>query len=83
VERVRDLPDDETWLIDRRRATGDRIRAERMRQNLTQDKVWLAAGISRGTFQRAEAGQEVTVSTLRRIAWVLDVPLSRLINEHD
>jgi transcriptional regulator with XRE-family HTH domain len=80
---VRDLPDDETWLIDRRRATGDRIRAERMRQNLTQDKVWLAAGISRGTFQRAEAGHEVTVSTLRRIAWVLDVPLSRLIDEQE
>jgi hypothetical protein len=29
VWRVRDLPDDDTWLTDRRRAIGDRVRAER------------------------------------------------------
>lgn len=76
---MRDLPDDDTWLTARRRDTGDRIRAERLRQNLTQEQVLLAAGVARWTYQRAEAGEEVTVSTLRRIAWVLDVPLADLL----
>jgi transcriptional regulator with XRE-family HTH domain len=76
---VRELPDDDTWIHERRRAIGDRVRAERLRQNLTQDAVWLAAGISRGTYQRVEAGQEWRSSTMMRIAWVLDVPLADLM----
>lgn len=77
--RVRDLPDDDSWLIDRRRAIGDRIRAERLQQNLTQDAVWMAARLNRGTIQRVEAGEEVKLGTLLRIAWVLEVPLSELV----
>ncbi|MER7738908.1 helix-turn-helix transcriptional regulator [Streptomyces sp. NPDC096538] len=76
---MRDLPDDETWIADRRRAIGARIREERIRQNLTQDQVWQAARIDRRTLQYVEAGQEVKLSTLLRIAHVLDVPLPDLM----
>ncbi|WHM32461.1 helix-turn-helix transcriptional regulator [Streptomyces sp. BPPL-273] len=76
---MRDLPDDDTWIHERRRAIGDRVRAERLRQNLTQDAVWLAAGLSRWTYQRVERGEEWKSSTLLRIAWVLDVPLATLV----
>jgi transcriptional regulator with XRE-family HTH domain len=76
---VRDLPDDDEWIADRRREIGDRIRRERLRQNLTQDRVWLAAGITRYTLQRVEAGAEAKLSTLLRIAHVLDVPLAELV----
>jgi len=76
---VRDLPDDDQWIRDRRQAIGARIREERKRQKLTQDSMYLAARISRWTYQRAEAGDEVTLGTLLRIAWVLDVPLADLV----
>ena len=76
---MRDLPDDDEWIAARRRAIGDRVRAERLRQNLTQDAVYLAAGISRYTLQRVEAGAEMKLSTLLRIAHVLDVPLPVLL----
>ncbi|PIB11399.1 transcriptional regulator [Streptomyces sp. HG99] len=63
----------------RRRAIGDRVRAERRRQNLTQDQVWQAARIDRRTLQHVEAGEEMKLGTLLRIAWVLDVPLPDLM----
>lgn len=74
-----DLPDDDTWITERRRAIGINIRAERRRQNLTQDQVWLAARINRWTLQRVEAGEEMQLSTLLRVARALDVPLSDLV----
>ncbi|MFJ4624210.1 helix-turn-helix domain-containing protein [Streptomyces sp. NPDC088812] len=73
------LPDDDSWIADHRRAIGDAIRRERLHQNRTQDDVWLCAGISRYTLQRAEGGQDVTLSTLLRIARALNVPLSHLV----
>jgi transcriptional regulator with XRE-family HTH domain len=76
---VRDVPDDDEWIAARRREIGDRIRRERQRQRLTQDHVWLAAGISRYTLQRVETGAEMKLSTLLRIAHVLDVPLAELV----
>jgi len=57
------------------------VRAERIRQNLTQDTVYLAAGVSRYTLQRAEAGAEMKLSTLLRIAAVLEIPLADLMRE--
>lgn len=75
---MHDLPDDDTWITDRQQAIGDRIRAAREHQNLTQDAVWLAAGISRYTLQRVEAGQDVRLSTLLRIMRVLGVPFGDL-----
>lgn len=76
---MRDLPEDDNWITDRRRAVGAAIRAERLRQKLTQDDVWMAARISRWTVQRVESGEEATLSTLLRIARVLDVPLRDLV----
>lgn len=77
---VRDLSDDDdARLAAWRRVIGDRIRDERLRQNQTQEALYLAAGIARYTLQRAEAGADVQVSTLQRIAQALDVPLSDLV----
>lgn len=76
---MRDLPDDDNWLTERRRDIGERVRAERLRQNLTQDQVWMTARLTRWTYQRLEYGEEVQLSTLLRIAWVLDVPVADLI----
>jgi transcriptional regulator with XRE-family HTH domain len=81
VGRVRDLPDDDAWILARRRAIGARFRDERRRQGLTQDDVWIAAHLTRWTVQRVEAGEEAKLSTLLRIAAVLDVPLAVLVEE--
>jgi transcriptional regulator with XRE-family HTH domain len=76
---MQDLPDDDAWIRDQRRAIGERIRQERRRQKLTQDDVWMAAGLNRWTVQRVEAGEEVKLSTLLRIARALDTPLADLV----
>ncbi|WP_435215951.1 helix-turn-helix transcriptional regulator [Streptomyces sp. bgisy034] len=76
---MQDLPDDDSWIPARRRAIGETVRAERRRQGLTQDQVWMAARISRWTYQRIESGEETQLSTLLRIAWVLDVSLADLV----
>ncbi|AZM54182.1 XRE family transcriptional regulator [Streptomyces sp. WAC 01529] len=76
---MRDLPADDSWIADRRRAVGAAIRAERLRQKLTQDDIWIASGLSRGTVQRVEAGEDATLSTLLRIAHALAVPLRDLV----
>ncbi|MEU1022207.1 XRE family transcriptional regulator [Streptomyces sp. NPDC005900] len=59
------------------RAVGAAIRAERLRQELTQDDTWIAYGPSRWTVQRVEAGQDATLSL--RIAHALGVPLRALV----
>ncbi|MFC7906493.1 helix-turn-helix domain-containing protein [Streptomyces nigra] len=76
---MRDLPDDEEWTSDKLKAIGERVRAERRRQGLTQDQVWQAARIDRRTVQNVEAGREMKVSTLLRIAWVLEVSPADLV----
>lgn len=78
---MRDLPDDETWITDRHRAVGERVRAAREHAGLTQEQLHLAARIDRVTLQRVEAGQDTKVSTLLRIAGALDVPLADLVRE--
>ncbi|MEU9415129.1 helix-turn-helix transcriptional regulator [Streptomyces sp. NPDC048272] len=51
---------------------GRHLAAMRMDRNLTQEKVFLAAGIPRNTYQRIELGQaDVRYSQLLRIAAVL------------
>ncbi|WP_241826951.1 helix-turn-helix domain-containing protein [Streptomyces graminilatus] len=73
-------PDDDDWLLDQLRGIGARIRAERIHQNVTQERLHLAAGISRWTLQEIEAGRSnPTATTLLRIAYVLDVPLKDLV----
>jgi len=74
------LPDDDAWLRRERLAIGDRIRITRMRKNLTQEQVFLAAGIARSAYQAVEAGAvDVRVSTLLRIAHVLGVHVVDLL----
>jgi transcriptional regulator with XRE-family HTH domain len=75
-----DDPDETAWLYQHSRTLGDRIRTERRRQNLTQERLHLAAGISRDVLQQIEAGRHnPTLFTLLRIARVLDVPLADLL----
>ena len=79
---MRTVPDDNSWITNYLTAVGDRVRTERLRQNLTQERVYLAAGIDRRTLQAIEAGQgNPTAVTLLRIAYVLDTPLSELVAE--
>jgi transcriptional regulator with XRE-family HTH domain len=73
-------PDDDAWLHEHSRVLGDRIRGERRRQRITQERLYLDAGISRDILQRIEAGQHnPTLYTLLRIARVLGVPLRDLV----
>ncbi|ELP61770.1 helix-turn-helix transcriptional regulator [Streptomyces turgidiscabies] len=76
---MQDAPDDDTWITDRRRAIGAQVRAERERQNLTQEQVILAARLDRVTLWRVESGEEYKLSTLLRIAHVLEIPLADLV----
>jgi len=77
---VPSLPDDNTWLLEERRAIGDRIRVARIRQNRTQESVFLAARVSRSTYQAVEAGAaDARVGTLMRIARVLGIHVADLL----
>ncbi|MFD8970562.1 helix-turn-helix transcriptional regulator [Streptomyces sp. NPDC059568] len=78
---MRELPDDDSWTIDRQRGMGERVRATRRAQNLTQEQVFLAARVDRYTLQRVEAGEDARMSTFLRIAWVLGVDLADLVRE--
>ncbi|MGI5408752.1 helix-turn-helix domain-containing protein [Streptomyces chartreusis] len=76
---MRDLPDDDEWTPNQLRIIGARVRAERRRQGLTQDQVWQAARIDRRTVQNVEAGREMKLGTLLRIAWVLEISPADLV----
>jgi transcriptional regulator with XRE-family HTH domain len=76
----RDLPDDDDWIRARQQQIGQRIQAERIRQNLIQEAVFLAAGLDRRTLQAIEAGTaNPTLVTLLRLTYVLDMPLADLV----
>lgn len=76
------LPDDDDWLRQERLALGDRIRVTRLSQNRTQESVFLAAGLSRSTYQGIEAGaSDARIGTLRRIARVLGVHVTDLLRD--
>lgn len=61
--------DQPTWVLDERRALGDRISALRMERNLTQEQAVELTGIPRSTYQRIERGQmDVRFSQLLAIA---------------
>lgn len=74
------LPDDDEWLLTERRAIGDRIRIARLRQDRTQESVFLAARLSRSSYQEIESGVvDVRVGTLMKIARVLGVHVTDLL----
>ena len=59
---------------------GERIRERRKYLKLTQVKVCELLACDRRYFQKIESGKaSITVSTLNKIATVLDVPLSALV----
>lgn len=76
------LPDDDAWLLQEQRAIGDRIRVIRMRQDRTQESVYLAARIARSSYQEIEAGRtEARIGSLLRIARVLGVHVADLLRD--
>jgi transcriptional regulator with XRE-family HTH domain len=79
----RDLPEDDDYddlIRAHQQAFGSRVQAERYRQNLTQEDVFLAARIDRRTLQAIEAGTgNPTFTTLLRLAHVRGVPPGELV----
>ena len=77
----RDLPEDDDWIRARQQEVGVKLQTARLRQDLTQEDVFLAAGLDRRTLQALEAGQaNPTLATLLRLAYVLDTPLGELLD---
>lgn len=77
MPRSTESPD---WVVTRRRAIGEQIRAAREYANLTQQEVALAIPMDRATYVRIEQGQSSPVlDTLILIAHAIGVPLSELV----
>ncbi|MFE4697305.1 helix-turn-helix transcriptional regulator [Streptomyces sp. NPDC056738] len=71
------MPD---WVLTRRRAVGDQIRAARLSHKLSQEKLGELVGLDRKTVNRIEQGAYATLlDHLILIAQALDVPLSELV----
>jgi len=68
------------WVIARRRAVGDRIRAARLHAGLTQETLAELAGLDRQAVNRIEQGHASPIlDSLIRIADALGVPLTELV----
>ena len=68
------------WVLAERQAVGNRIRAARLRANLTQEAVALTAETDRSSVVRIELGQQSpTLDTLIRLARAIGVPLAELV----
>ncbi|MFF5001679.1 helix-turn-helix domain-containing protein [Streptomyces phaeochromogenes] len=75
--------DQPPWILDQRRALGDRIAALRLHRGLTQDDAVERTGIPRSTYQRIERGQsDVRFSQLLLIAEALEVHVAELHHPH-
>ncbi|WP_308409559.1 helix-turn-helix transcriptional regulator [Streptomyces sp. A3M-1-3] len=70
------------WVVVRRRAIGDQIRAARIHANLTQQRVAETAGLDRPSLNRIEQGHVAPrIDTLIRIADAVGVPLATFIRQ--
>ncbi|MDX2759158.1 helix-turn-helix transcriptional regulator [Streptomyces europaeiscabiei] len=68
------------WVVTRRRAIGENIRAARRDASLTQESVALRSGLDRASYNRIEQGhQSPLLDTLIRIASAIGVPLANLV----
>ncbi|MGW3821768.1 helix-turn-helix domain-containing protein [Streptomyces sp. NPDC005071] len=65
--------DQPQWILDARRAMGDRVRIQRLHLDLTQERLAEKTGIDRSTIQRIEYGEEAKISHLLLIARELRV----------
>jgi transcriptional regulator with XRE-family HTH domain len=72
--------DQPQWIIDARRAVGDRIRVRRLHLNLTQESLAHNSGLDRSTIQRMEAGQEMKLSHLLLVAHSLRMHVTDLLH---
>ncbi|MFE6355830.1 helix-turn-helix domain-containing protein [Streptomyces rochei] len=68
------------WVIDARRAVGDRIRVRRLHLGMTQEALAHVSGIDRSTIQRMEAGAEMKLSHLLHVAAALRVHVTDLLH---
>ncbi|MEU1372966.1 helix-turn-helix transcriptional regulator [Streptomyces triculaminicus] len=69
------------WVLTRRRAVGNRIRAVRLHRNLSQERLAELAGLDRQAVNRIEGGvSSPRLDSLLRIADALDVPLATLVS---
>jgi transcriptional regulator with XRE-family HTH domain len=68
------------WVLDARRATGDRIRTRRLHLNMTQESLAYASDLDRSTIQRMEAGAEMKLSHLLLVAHALRVHVADLLH---
>lgn len=74
------LTDPPAWVLTRRRAIGDRIRAARRPAKLSQEGLAEKVGVDRQTINRIEMGHHAArIDTLLLIADALDVSLSDLV----
>jgi transcriptional regulator with XRE-family HTH domain len=68
------------WVLTRRRAIGDAIRAARGRRKLSQEKLGELTDLDRKTINRIEQGVHATsIDHLLLIADALDTPLADLV----
>lgn len=68
------------WVLNRRRAIGERIRTLRRAKGLSQEKLAELAGMDRQAINRIEQGHaSPLVDNLIRIAAALNVPLAELV----
>lgn len=72
--------DQPEWVLDARRAAGDRIRVRRLHQNMTQETLAYTSGVDRSTVQRMEAGAEMKLSHLLLVAHALRVHVTDLLH---
>jgi transcriptional regulator with XRE-family HTH domain len=71
------LPD---WVITRRQAIGNHVRAARTEKRLSQEKLGDLTGLDRKTVNRIEQGAHASlIDHLLLIADALDVPLADLV----
>ncbi|MEV7364223.1 helix-turn-helix transcriptional regulator [Streptomyces sp. NPDC091299] len=68
------------WVLDARRAAGDRIRVRRLWLNMTQESLAYESSLDRSTIQRMEAGQEMKLSHLLLVAHALRVHVTDLLH---
>ncbi|MFE9777667.1 helix-turn-helix domain-containing protein [Streptomyces sp. NPDC005775] len=74
------LPADDQWILDARRAIGDRVRVQRIHLGLTQERLAELSGVDRSTIQRIEYGEEAKISHLLLIARALRVHVTYLLS---
>jgi transcriptional regulator with XRE-family HTH domain len=68
------------WVITRRQAIGDHVRAARTARRLSQEKLGELVDLDRKTINRIEQGTHATlIDHLILIAGALDIPLSDLV----